>query len=110
MTAFLHDREQAFEAKFAHDEELRFRVAARRDKLFAAWAAHALHLSDQATEALVAAILHIPDLHNHNEMLVTRIAEVFAAQGHAIERGALADALAECARQAKHQLMDAPDA
>ena len=110
MTAFLHDREQAFEAKFAHDEELRFLVAARRDKLFAAWAARTLHLSDPATEALVAAILHIPDLHNHTEILVDRIAEVFAAQGHAAERSALADALNECARQAKHQLMDAPDA
>lgn len=108
MTAFLHDREQAFEAKFAHDEELRFLVAARRDKLFAAWVAHTLHLSDAATAALVAAILHIPDLHNHNEILVTRIAEVFAAQGHAVERSALADALEECARQAKHQLMDLP--
>lgn len=110
MTEFLHDREQAFEAKFAHDQDLRFRVAARRDKLFAAWAAQTLHLSEPATQALVAAVLHIPDLHNHTDMLVTRIAEIFAAQGHVVERGALADALGECARQAKHQLMDAPDA
>jgi len=108
MTAFLHDREQAFEAKFAHDAELRFLVAARRDKLFAAWAAETLHLSDQATKALVAAILHIPDLHDHNDVLVTRIAEVFAAQGHDVARSALAAALDDCARQAKHQLMDPP--
>ena len=27
------DREKAFEAKFAHDEEMRFKVEARRDKL-----------------------------------------------------------------------------
>ena len=31
----LHDRERAFEAKFAHDDETRFRLLARRDKLFA---------------------------------------------------------------------------
>jgi hypothetical protein len=37
MTTF-EDRERAFEAKFAHDEEFRFLVTARRDKLFAQWA------------------------------------------------------------------------
>ena len=34
MTTF-QEREQAFEAKFAHDEEFRFLVTARRVKLFA---------------------------------------------------------------------------
>ena len=33
------DREKAFEAKFAHDEELRFKVEARRDKLLGLWLA-----------------------------------------------------------------------
>ena len=33
------DREKAFEAKFAHDEELRFKVDARRDKLLCLWLA-----------------------------------------------------------------------
>lgn len=35
----LNDREKAFEAKFAHDEELRFKVDARRDKLLGLWLA-----------------------------------------------------------------------
>jgi len=34
-----NDREKAFEAKFAHDEELRFKVEARRDKLLGLWLA-----------------------------------------------------------------------
>jgi len=33
------DRESQFEAKFAHDEELKFKVVAHRNKLFAAWVA-----------------------------------------------------------------------
>ena len=33
------DREKAFEAKFAHDEELRFKVDARRNKLLGLWLA-----------------------------------------------------------------------
>jgi hypothetical protein len=42
MATMFHERDRAFEAKFAHDEEFRFRVAARRDRLFAQWAAGVL--------------------------------------------------------------------
>lgn len=37
--ANLDDREKAFEKKFAHDEELRFKAEARRNKLLGLWAA-----------------------------------------------------------------------
>lgn len=45
MTA-MQDREKAFEAKFAKDEELRFRAEARRNKLLGLWAAQLLGKSD----------------------------------------------------------------
>ncbi len=38
MTNF-DDRERAFEAKFAHDAELRFKAEARRNRLLGEWAA-----------------------------------------------------------------------
>jgi len=38
MTTF-DEREHAFENKFVHDEELRFRAEARRNKLIGLWAA-----------------------------------------------------------------------
>ena len=38
MTTF-DDRENAFEAKFAHDAEMQFRADARRNKLLGLWAA-----------------------------------------------------------------------
>lgn len=41
MTTF-DKREDSFEKKFAHDEELRFRATARRNKRLAAWAAEKL--------------------------------------------------------------------
>jgi hypothetical protein len=44
MTTF-DERERAFEAMFAHDEEMRFRAEARRTKLLAAWACERLGLS-----------------------------------------------------------------
>jgi hypothetical protein len=44
MTTF-DDRERAFETKFAHDEEMRFRLLARRNKLLGLWAAKLMNLS-----------------------------------------------------------------
>ena len=45
MTTF-DDRERAFEAKFAHDEEMNFRIVARRNRLMGQWAAKLMKLSD----------------------------------------------------------------
>lgn len=44
MTTF-DSREQGFEAKFAHDEELRFKATARRNRMLGAWAAEKLGLT-----------------------------------------------------------------
>ena len=38
----MKDRENAFENKFAHDEELKFKAEARRNKLLGLWAAELL--------------------------------------------------------------------
>ena len=50
MTTF-DKREEGFEKKFAHDEELRFKANARRNKLFGLWAAEKLGLSGPEAEA-----------------------------------------------------------
>jgi len=47
MTTF-DKREEGFEKKFAHDEELRFKANARRNKMFGLWAAEKLGLSGDA--------------------------------------------------------------
>jgi hypothetical protein len=49
MTTF-DERERSYEAKFARDEELRFKATARRDRRFGAWAAAQLGLTGTAAE------------------------------------------------------------
>lgn len=44
-------REEGFEKKFAHDEELRFKATARRNKLLGLWAAEKLGLTGAEAEA-----------------------------------------------------------
>ena len=50
MTTF-DKREEGFEKKFAHDEELKFKATARRNKLLGLWAAEKLGLTGPAAEA-----------------------------------------------------------
>ena len=50
MTQF-DDRERAFESKFAHDEEMKFRITARRNRLLGEWAARKMGLSEVETES-----------------------------------------------------------
>ncbi len=50
MTTF-NEREKGFEAKFKHDEEFRFRVTARRNKLLGLWAADLMGLEGESAAA-----------------------------------------------------------
>jgi hypothetical protein len=50
MTTF-DKREEGFEKQFAHDEELRFKATARRNKLLGLWAAQKMRLSRAEAEA-----------------------------------------------------------
>ena len=50
MSSF-DDREKAYEKKFAHDEELKFKATARRNKLMGRWAAEKMGLDAEAAEA-----------------------------------------------------------
>ena len=102
------EREQAFEAKFAHDAEFRFLVLARRDRLFAQWAAGRLHLSTDASAALVQEILAISDGPGHEEALFRHMADAFAAEKLEPKAGELASVLDGCERTARRQMIEKP--
>ena len=56
MTTF-DKREEGFEKKFAHDEELKFKASARRNKLLGMWAAEKLGLSGPAAEGYAKEVI-----------------------------------------------------
>ena len=57
MTTF-DKRQEGFERKFAHDQELRFKAEARRNKLLGLWAAEKLGLSGPEAEAYAKQVIH----------------------------------------------------
>lgn len=53
----MKDREEGFERKFAHDEELRFKAMARRNKQLGLWAAEKLGKSGADAEAYAKEVI-----------------------------------------------------
>jgi hypothetical protein len=51
MTTTFDKREEGFEKKFAHEEELKFKASARRNKLLGVWAAEKMGLKGADAEA-----------------------------------------------------------
>jgi hypothetical protein len=56
MTSF-DDREKGFERKFAHDEELRFRATARRNRLLGLWAAEQMGIVGDEAQAYAREVI-----------------------------------------------------
>ena len=56
MTTF-DKREEGFEKKFAHDEELQFKANARRNKLLGLWAAEKMGLSGADAETYAKTVV-----------------------------------------------------
>jgi len=51
------NREKGYESKFAHDEELRFKAEARRNKLLGLWAAEKMGITGAAAEVYAKEVI-----------------------------------------------------
>jgi hypothetical protein len=74
----LDDRERAFEAKFAHENEVAFRISTLRDRMLGMWAANLMGKSEDEARAYADALLR-EDLMSfasarNDETIVNRLA------------------------------------
>ena len=104
MPTTLHYRERVFEATFARSEEFRLLLAARRDGLFARWAADRLRLSERTANALVKSVLAIPNGPGHDQALLGCIAGALSTSGKQVQERVLSAALELCGQEARRQL------
>jgi len=79
MTTF-DKREEGFEQEFAHDEELRFRATARRNKLLGLWVAEKLGLSGAEAENYAKSLV-VSDIEAGDHDVMGRVRKDFAAKG-----------------------------
>ena len=78
MTTTFDKREEGFENQFVHDEELKFKATARRDRLLGLWAAEKLGLSGPAADTYAKALI-VARIDGHD--VFGRIRGDFAAKG-----------------------------
>lgn len=77
----MKDREEGFERKFAHDEELKFKATARRNKLLGLWAAGLLGKAGDAAEAYAKEVVMADFEEAGHEDVVRKLRRDFDAAG-----------------------------
>jgi len=102
MTMF-DDRERAYEKKFMLDEEVKFKLEARRDRLLGQWAADQLGLSGAPAEDYIRVVRNEGVVHK-SEGVFRKVRKDLHDRGIGISDGELRDIMSEfmstCAREA----------
>jgi hypothetical protein len=105
MTTF-NDRESAFENKFAHDEEMRFRVLARRNRLLGEWAAGLMGLSGVETEAYARDVVRADFEEAGDEDVIRKVLGDLTSASVESDEAQIRDMLDAKMIEAKRQLID----
>jgi hypothetical protein len=79
MTTF-DKREEGFEQQFAHDEELKFKATARRNKLLGLWAAEKLGLTGAEADSYALSMV-MADVEPGGHDVMSKIRNDFTAKG-----------------------------
>lgn len=106
MTTF-DDRERAFEAQYARDEDMQFRVIARRNKLVGHWAAGLMKLTPEEAEGYARAVVQADFEELGDEDVIRKVMGDLIAAGVESDEAAVRRALAEMTIEARRQLMEA---
>jgi len=82
MTTF-DDRENAYENKFAHDEEMRFKAEARCNKLLGLWAADLMGLTGGEADSYAASVVKADFVEAGKEDVIGKVAKDLGAKSSA---------------------------
>jgi len=79
--ASFEDREKGFERKFAHDEELKFKATARRNRLLGLWAAAQMGITGDDAQAYAREVIKADLEEPGEEDVFRKIRRDFDAKG-----------------------------
>ena len=104
MTTF-EKREEGFEKQFAHDEDLRFKATARRNKMLGKWAAERQGLSGADAEAYAKEVVLADFEESGEEDVFRKIRADFDSKGVKLTdediRGQMQELLAKAVAEVK---------
>lgn len=101
MTTTFDKREEGFEKKFAHDEELKFKATARRNKLIGLWAAGELGKTGADADAYAKEVVAADFEEAGDDDVVRKVAKDLAGKGVTENqvRSKMQELLAEAVKQ-----------
>ena len=105
--ANFEDRERAFETKFAHDEEMKFRMLARRNRLLGEWAARRMGLSEEETVSYAKDVVRADFEEAGDEDVIRKVLGDLTAAGVDVTDAEIREALAHKEVEAKRQIIEA---
>ena len=105
MTTF-DDRERAFESKFAHDEEMKFRIVARRNRLLGEWAARQMGLSDAESESYAKDVVRSDFEEAGDHDVVRKVLGDLTAAGIECDEATIQQALRNKEIDARRQIIE----
>ena len=105
MTTF-DDRERAFENMYARDQDMQFRIVARRNKLLGHWAAKLMGLTDVEAESYAKDVVRADFEEAGDEDVIRKILGDFTSAGSECDDSRIREALAHKTVEARRQLME----
>ena len=94
MTTF-DQREAGFENQYAHNEDMRFRAEARRNKLLGLWAAEKLGLAGAAADGYAREVVDTAVQAAGGRAVLRKVAADLTAKGVAVSEASIQDKMAE---------------
>ena len=105
MTQF-DDRQRAFESKFAHDEEMKFRVLARRNRLLGVWAARKMGLSQEETDSYAKDVVRADFEEAGDGDVIRKVLGDLTAAGVETDEAEIRQTLEHKAVEARRQIIE----
>jgi len=105
MTTF-DDRERAFESQYARDQDLQFRIAARRNRLLGAWAAELMGLTSVEAEAYSKDVVRADFEEAGDEDVIRKILGDLTSAGVDIDESRIREALDAKMVEARRQFIE----
>ena len=101
------ERERAFEAKFAHDEDMKFRVIARRNRLLGEWAAQKMGLSDVEADSYAKDVIRADFEEAGDVDVIRKVLGDLTAAGVDCDEETIRETLGHKDVEARRQIMQA---
>ena len=106
MTTF-DDRERAFENMYARDQEMQFKIIARRNRLLGAWAANLMGLTEVEAEGYAKDVVRADFEEAGDEDVIRKILGDLTSAGVECDESRIREALEHKNVEARRQFIEA---